>query len=246
MCCRDVRLYDQQSGKLRAALDGHAGLVRCVTFTPDSRILCSGSDDCAILVWSIEVVGSHLQPGHVVTLTPPGFPSSTNPIGTQFNPGSAQGPGSTGLAGSIGGAASASATNTPRSVACSSATAHMHTSHSGNASSFRVVQKVLKRHHKPVLSMATTPDSKYLVSGSADKTVRVWDVGSGYCMATLRGHFGDVCSVAVTPNGRTILSGGTDRLILCWDFATGECTRTLKVGRLHSFLMQSEPDYPLV
>lgn len=37
--------------------------------------------------------------------------------------------------------------------------------------------------------------------------VRVWDLGSGYCTATLRGHRGEIHALALTPDGKTIVSG---------------------------------------
>ena len=45
------------------------------------------------------------------------------------------------------------------------------------------------------------------VSGSDDKTVRIWDLESGACLHTLEGHIGQVRSVSVTPDGRLAVSG---------------------------------------
>ncbi|KXZ55794.1 hypothetical protein GPECTOR_2g1344 [Gonium pectorale] len=106
----------------------------------------------------------------------------------------------------------------------------------------RVVQQVLRRHHKPVLCLAVTPDSKYLVTGSADATVRVWDVATGYCMETLRGHAKEVNAVAVTPNAKRILSAGADGAVLVWDFTTGERKRTLRGHKGAVSCMAVSPD----
>ncbi|GLC38825.1 hypothetical protein PLESTB_000711400 [Pleodorina starrii] len=208
---RDVRIYDVRTGEIKVILDGHGGLVRSIAFTPDGRLLCSGSDDCAALVWSLEHCFALCTPGKIVTLTPPGGPSSSNmPTNEQK-------------------AMATLTSNTPQEAAMreNSTTTTTTTSHSFSPMA-RVVQRVLRRHHKPVLAIATTPDSKYLVTGSADKTVRVWDVCTGYIMATLRGHTGEVSTVAVTPNGRRIVSSGADKVIFVWDFVTGECKRALK------------------
>ncbi|KAG2494918.1 hypothetical protein HYH03_006853 [Edaphochlamys debaryana] len=232
---RDVRLYDVPTGRLRCVLDGHGGLVRCIAFTPDGRCLCSGGDDTTIVVWSLEACLGMCRPGIVSTIAPTGLGSSTNPTALPANPvvahsfASSLAPtirtGPVPVGGSTGG--------TPRSAAGGST--HGGSNYGVNPSNglpagplSRCVQKVLRRHHKPVLCMTTTPDSKYLITGSADRTVRVWDVGSGYCTATLRGHHGDIMSVAITPSGKQVLSGGTDRVVIVWDFATGECVRSLK------------------
>ncbi len=52
-----------------------------------------------------------------------------------------------------------------------------------------------------------------MVSGSADKTVRVWDLASGRCEATLEGHGGYVTSVAVSPDGKRVVSGSADNTV---------------------------------
>ena len=43
-------------------------------------------------------------------------------------------------------------------------------------------------HTGPVYALAFSPDGYRLVSGSEDRIVRVWDVGTGQCQAELRGH----------------------------------------------------------
>lgn len=50
-----------------------------------------------------------------------------------------------------------------------------------------------------------------LVSGSDDATVRVWDLMSKKCVATLERHFSAVTSLAVSEDGWTLLSAGRDK-----------------------------------
>ena len=54
--------------------------------------------------------------------------------------------------------------------------------------------------------MAFSPDGKRLVSGSEDKTVKVWDAETGQETLTLKGHTGGVTSVAFSPDGKRIVS----------------------------------------
>ncbi|THU75288.1 WD40 repeat-like protein, partial [Dendrothele bispora CBS 962.96] len=69
---------------------------------------------------------------------------------------------------------------------------------------------------------AYSPDGRYIVSGSADKTVRVWDSQTREVVGQpLQGHIGWVRSVAYSPDGRYIVSGSTDKTVRVWDSQTG-------------------------
>jgi hypothetical protein len=72
-----------------------------------------------------------------------------------------------------------------------------------------------------------------LVSGSLDKTLKLWDVATGECLRTFAGHNEGVKSVCLSPDGRSALSGSYDKTLKLWDVATGQCLRTL-VGHTHS------------
>jgi WD40 repeat protein len=61
-----------------------------------------------------------------------------------------------------------------------------------------------------------------------DNTVRVWDVASGQCTATLEGHTASVYSVALTSDGTRAVSGSDDNTVRVWDVASGQCTATLE------------------
>ena len=54
--------------------------------------------------------------------------------------------------------------------------------------------------------MAVTADGRRAVSASDDKTLKVWDLGSGRELRTLTGHSGAVNGVAVTADGRRAVS----------------------------------------
>jgi WD40 repeat protein len=71
-------------------------------------------------------------------------------------------------------------------------------------------------HQSSVTSVAVTPDGQYVVSGSGDKTVRLWDLATGQEVRRFTGHNGSVWSVAVTPDGRYVVSGSEDKTIRVW------------------------------
>ncbi|KAF2266974.1 hypothetical protein CC78DRAFT_552099 [Lojkania enalia] len=68
----------------------------------------------------------------------------------------------------------------------------------------------LEGHSHSVRSVAFSPDSTRLVSGSYDKTVKIWDASSGECLSTLEGHSDSVRSVAFSPDSTRLVSGSDD------------------------------------
>ena len=64
---------------------------------------------------------------------------------------------------------------------------------------------------------AFSPEGKRLVSGSSDKTVKVWDAQTGQEALSLTGHTGPVHSVAFSPDGQRIASASDDKTVKVWD-----------------------------
>ena len=97
------------------------------------------------------------------------------------------------------------------------------------------------------MSVAVTPDSRYVVSGSDDRTnpIKVWDLKTGECLHDLESRGCSVSKVMVTPNGEHILSDVGDYKFKVWDFTTGECLRTINVNNL-IFDMAITPDGSLL
>lgn len=91
-------------------------------------------------------------------------------------------------------------------------------------------QKVrsLVGHSDTVKSIHFSQNGDFLVSASADQTVRVWDSASGAEKLVLRGHIGPVVSVCTSIDGKLIASAGNDKSIKIWDAVTGDIVRTLQ------------------
>jgi len=66
------------------------------------------------------------------------------------------------------------------------------------------------------------------VSGTVDWKVKVWDVATGKCVATLKGHPEGVTDVAMFPDGRRVVFGSLATPLEVWDVETGECVATLE------------------
>ena len=77
------------------------------------------------------------------------------------------------------------------------------------------MQLVLTEHKQEVLSVAISEDSKLVVSGSADGTIKIWDAATGDLLSTL-GVDSEVLSVAFSPGGRQIVAGCVDGCIYLW------------------------------
>lgn len=87
---------------------------------------------------------------------------------------------------------------------------------------------VFTGHTNTVLSVAFSPDGWYLVSGSRDKTVRIWNVTTGEPLQTLEGHaMTAIRSVAYSPDGQQIVSGSWDNAVRVWDAVSGQILKTL-------------------
>ena len=87
-------------------------------------------------------------------------------------------------------------------------------------------------------SVAYSPDGRHIISGSSDKTIRIWDAETGAAVGKpLEGHTNWVQSVAYSPDGRHIISGSGDSTIRIWVAETGAAVGNPLKG--HSELVQS-------
>ncbi len=66
------------------------------------------------------------------------------------------------------------------------------------------------------MSVAFSPDGKYLASGSTDNTVKLWSVGSQKDVTMLQGHSDYVNSLAFSPDGKYLASGSGDKTVKLW------------------------------
>jgi len=75
----------------------------------------------------------------------------------------------------------------------------------------------LSGHFKPVLSVAFNKDSKYLISGSSDQMIKVWNLQSKKEIKSLVNvHKGMVKAVAFNPKSNAFATSGTDKTIKLW------------------------------
>ena len=79
----------------------------------------------------------------------------------------------------------------------------------------------LHGHTDWVMSATFDPEGNRIVSGSKDKTIKVWSAETGAEIMTIRRHDAAIFSAEFSPDGKRIVSGAWDAPIKVWDAATG-------------------------
>lgn len=74
-----------------------------------------------------------------------------------------------------------------------------------------------------------SPDGRLVVTGSQDRTARIWEVGTGRELRRLQGHTEAIKSTEFSPDGRSILTASTDKTVRIWEVATGQELHRLQV-----------------
>ena len=91
----------------------------------------------------------------------------------------------------------------------------------------RTLLRDFRGHLNEIHAIAFSRDSRQILSGASDHTLKLWDVQTTRCLRTLKGHTQPVNAVAFSPDGRYALSAAYDKEIKLWDLTTGACLRTL-------------------
>jgi WD40 repeat protein len=172
----------------------HTGPVYSVAFSPDGRTVLSGGHE--VKLWVITTGESRGFAGHAASIV----------LSVAFSP-----DGRSALSGS------SDETLKLWDVATGDESRRFR-GHTGGMLAFVTGDKGW------VYSVVFSPDGRAALSGSADKTLKLWNIVTGKEIRTFTGHTKTVTSVAFSPDGRTVLSGGHE--VKLWDVATGKEIRT--------------------
>jgi len=227
------RTYDPVSSDFvfRYTLSGHSSLLGCMAWSPNGRMLASGSLDKSIKIWNVQT-GQELQTlvGHSESVYSVAWAPDEQMLASGSDDRSIK----------IWNVQTGQEFQTLRghsshvnSIAWSpDGQKLISSSHDSTIKIWDVRRgqelQTLMGHSASVYSVAWSPDGKMLASGSFDSTIKIWDARRSQEFQTLVGHYGRVYSVAWSPDGKMLASGSDDRTIRIWDPFLGNQSRVLE------------------
>ena len=85
--------------------------------------------------------------------------------------------------------------------------------------------RVISGHLGWVRSVTVDPSNEWFATGSADRTIKIWDLASGQLKLTLTGHIEQVMGIAVSDRHPYMFSCGLDKMVKCWDLEYNKVIR---------------------
>jgi|EP00945_MAST-04E_sp_MAST-4E-sp1_P005808 pleiotropic regulator 1 len=87
------------------------------------------------------------------------------------------------------------------------------------------LMRVISGHLGWVRSVAVEHGNEWFATGSADRTIKIWDLASGTLKLTLTGHINTVRGLVVSPRHPYLFSVSDDKTVKCWDLETNQVVR---------------------
>ncbi len=199
-----VRLWDPTSGASLATYKGHTALVHAVTWMPDGKSLASASYDKTVRVWK----APDKKPAAGKKADEEKTSEASGAATTSADTKPASDPGKKDAVKKSVGKKDAKDPNDP------------------------LIQE-FKGHTGPVTILAAPLAAKLLVSGSSDKTLRIWSLTSNKPAATIDIKY-PVLAAAFSSDGKTLCSSGADEGLNFWNPGTGKLIKSTVKTNTHS------------
>ncbi len=247
----EVRVWREEGHTLHLAWQAHADAMgRALAFSPDERLLATGSWDGTIKLWDLERgallwTGWHTDIVENLAFAPDGQRLASCGDDATIRLWDA-------TSGAI--VQTIAAQGAVYAVAWSSNGTHLASSCFDGRIQVWELQgtqpatcvQTLSGHTRWVFGLAFAPDGTQLASASWDRTVKLWDVESGRCLHTLEGHTDRVHAVAWSPDGCTVASAGLDHTIWLWDTPRGSYRAALQGHTAPVYRIAFTPDSRLL
>ncbi len=231
-------LWDFATGTLRHRLQEHGAPVTTLAFSPDSRLLVTGTRFGDIGVWSSEEgLVRRIFAGHRNEITALRF----SPDGQRILSSSADN--STALWSvdsgellrrvAVPGSFVNDAVFTPDGTRFVTADGFPSNAVRLWDPESGLALRQFEGHEGAALALAFLPDGR-LATGGEDRTVRLWNLDTGELTRTLEGARGGVEHLAVVSDGPLLLAGSHDQRVLAWDTTTGNALHVWATDHLAS------------
>lgn len=101
---------------------------------------------------------------------------------------------------------------------------------------------ILRGHEAPVAAASFSFDGTRIVTGSEDRTARVWDAVTGSLLHVLEGHEAEISSASFSRDGTRIVTGSDDNTARIWNAGTGDLMQVLEGYKGKIFAASFSPD----
>lgn len=210
-----IFIWDLQTGQKLHSLDGHTSFVTFAKFNQDGTKFASCSQDGSVQIWNVKTG----EQEHLLLAQGDGglvpWAVAFSPIGPEI-----------------------AVSNDDGSIT-------MWNSETGEAINEFTGVEVMKPHEEAIRYLEYSPDGKYLIASSSDRTGSIIDVKTRTVLQRFEHHIEDtteaktreeyierlrrkvVNGIQLTPDGKTIITNGYDGLIKFWDARRGDLLRTI-------------------